>query len=764
MVAIVAGAGLGLLETTALAGAGSLGQVNGTSAVNLTTGNLVLQFSDETLAGSAGNLNHLRTYNALGNRNDGDADQWRWLGEKRILGNDGEAQISRITGDGHTATYTRVGNVYVSAEGGGADDTIRFDAENNQWVWTEGTSKVEERYDVTSGWIISSRDTSGHGFDYTFVNDLLTRVTDVISGQAIELIYGTQADGNANGKLLRVDTLLADSNQVSTLLRQVSYSYYDSGLLHEVRTDLDPRNTLETDVYVTTYSYKAGSSYVETITQSDGTTASYTYYDDGKLESVTDAAGTTSFTYNNLMTVVSNGENEVSLYSYNSDGYITQVVNGSGSPDATVMDYTYYPNSNNVHTVTNGDQVITYTYDGNSNLLSETDTLGNQITYTYSENLLQTETRYVEGEAQTIRYVYDGQLLRFVISAEGFVSESRYNALGQVTQSIQYSRQSYSVDGLNHSFVPDLSTLEAWVNGIADKSTIQLTEFGYDHLGHVIRQVSYSNVDSQGSGILDDQANVSEYVYNSYGELTQTIEGSNQSIVTDGLTLNFDASSAQQEQILWRPESNSSVTNFVFDTRDDQLVNTSSKFAGILKAYEFSGGRIELENLNGNHESLADLPGDPSRSSGSFEIWFKADDLNDHDVLYETGGSWDGLSITLNGTILGFDVKNRSDSVRITNDLADFGIDPTEDFVQVVGVVNDRGNVLLYANGQLLHTDTTGVINDWAGGDPSGLGAMAGGVPFAGADRFEGTNCRISLLRTRTIRCRCNEQLCSNGK
>ena len=90
MVAIVAGNGLGLFNASlnSLGGAigqGTLGQVGGQALVNTSTGNLILQFTDEQLSGLGGDLLHTRTYNTQGALNDADADGWRWDGERRVV-------------------------------------------------------------------------------------------------------------------------------------------------------------------------------------------------------------------------------------------------------------------------------------------------------------------------------------------------------------------------------------------------------------------------------------------------------------------------------------------------------------------------------------------------------------------------------------------------------------------------------------------------------------------------------------------------------
>ncbi|GHC99124.1 hypothetical protein GCM10007320_55430 [Pseudorhodoferax aquiterrae] len=84
MVAIVAGQGLGLLNTSGSL-LGSQGQIGvagqGGSgervSVNASTGNLVVQQQDEWLVGRGPDTAVLRTYNSLGGADADNGDQWR---------------------------------------------------------------------------------------------------------------------------------------------------------------------------------------------------------------------------------------------------------------------------------------------------------------------------------------------------------------------------------------------------------------------------------------------------------------------------------------------------------------------------------------------------------------------------------------------------------------------------------------------------------------------------------------------------------------
>ena len=113
--------------------------------------------------------------------------------------------------------------------------------------------------------------------------------------------------------------------------------------------------------------------------------------------------------------------------------------------------------------------------------------------------------------------MYDANArLRFVVSAEGRVIESRYGTAsigyGLLTQTLQYIGQVYDLTGLSPDAPLTEVQLAAWVTGLPDKTQVQLSEYSYDLRGNISQQTSYAAVSGTGTGILDAQASVTEYV------------------------------------------------------------------------------------------------------------------------------------------------------------------------------------------------------------------------------------------------------------
>src|SRR6266540_284013 len=136
----------------------------------------------------------------------------------------------------------------------------------------------------------------------------------------------------------------------------------------------------------------------------------------------------------------------------------------------------------------------------------------------------------------TNRYVYDANNhLRFTVSAEGLVTEYRYNASGRRIAAIGYTASRYTVSTLAPSATLSEANLTAWLP--ADRSASIRTDTAYDFRGQVASTITYKAVNAAGAGILDGTEAVTQYVYDQAGNLLKTIDprGTATTYVYDGL-------------------------------------------------------------------------------------------------------------------------------------------------------------------------------------------------------------------------------------
>ncbi|MCP4040836.1 MAG: hypothetical protein GY731_02615, partial [Gammaproteobacteria bacterium] len=217
--------------------------------------------------------------------------------------------------------------------------------------------------------------------------------------------------------------------------------------------------------------------------------------------------------------------------------------------------------------------------------------------------------------------------------------------------------------------------------------------------------------------------------------------------VDTSFTLNYDAATeVAPSDAMWEDETGQTGgkrgSNYDLTlTGETLLTSPTTSFSGITQSYNFQG------NLGGGSggsmDSLQDLAENPSNDDASFELWFRPDDLQDADVLFETGATGDGVSLIIvdddDGEFddLHFVVK---DSKRIVTLIADLsGIlggsgNVTNEFIQVVATYdkNKTGStdvVSLYINGSLVAQDAgQTALNDWAGSNDTGIGTVNGNI------------------------------------
>ncbi|MBK6006911.1 LysM peptidoglycan-binding domain-containing protein [Ramlibacter ginsenosidimutans] len=559
MVEIVSGlrAGLSLasgevLGFKDLVGGAQQGRNGQEVAVNIASGQLVVQDQDDLLVARGQDAPVLRTYNSNGSLIDHNADGWAsGIGMLVLSGvlNTAGSTIQRVDADGAAALYTFDAGraAYVSTEGGGAYDTIAYVATDEQYEWRDGASGTTQRYEGSGAMrLVSSKDQAGNAVAYAYgANGFLSAVTTA-SGESVYYDYS----GN---NLAQVRTVAAG---VTTT--RVHYGYDASNRLASVVVDLTPadNSTADGKVYQTTYTYDGSSKRIASITQADGTSVAFTYVDAGggnfKVATVRDALNqTTSFTYGMRFTTVTDPLGLVTRYDYDASAQITAIT-GPAVAGASAVRQFAYDATGNVLSVTDGEgKVATFQYDGNGNQVLQRDVAGDTITRSFdARNQLLSQTTYTVADpdgagpalpsgALTDRWVYEAgarNLLRFSVSAAGNVMEYRYDGFGQRVASITYAGALYPVQGL----APEAALTESTVAGWASQQDLTLTQrvdLAYDARGQLQARTSYARVASDGSGIADGSQSVQRYVYSAAGQLLQTVSATNGSttFTYDGL-------------------------------------------------------------------------------------------------------------------------------------------------------------------------------------------------------------------------------------
>ncbi|MEP9403196.1 hypothetical protein [Sphingomonas sp. VNH70] len=414
MVAIFTGAGTGfergsgaLLGSGGTMGGAAMGRSGEQVMLNAANGNLIVSQRDEFLVGRGPDAAILRTYNSRGDRTDDNGDNWRMGNQRRVHGltgtlNAAGSTVKRTAADGSVVTFTWDGgaNAYVSTEGTGAHDRLRYD---QMWRWTDGDSQTVESYGGPDQQISEIADSSGNRISFTYENGRLLRMqtADGVTGSRGTIEYRWNAGTNNIGST--VTTYIDPATGLSRSSTRTRYGYDSLNRLQTVEVDLSPDDdlTVDGDTYVTTYSYHGSSQYIASIAQSDGSLLSLTYDASGRVERMAQAvAGTservTTIAYENGATTVTDPAGQHTRFDYNADGSLRTLTAPPAVSGAAqqVTRFTYTMNGD-VDSVTDAaGRVTRHAYDLNGNNVMTLEPDGGVIVRTYNaDNQLLTEAR-----------------------------------------------------------------------------------------------------------------------------------------------------------------------------------------------------------------------------------------------------------------------------------------------------------------------------------------------------------------------------------
>jgi YD repeat-containing protein len=587
MVAIVAGNALGLslgssatLGEQGTKGMASTGRSGERLYVNAATGNLVLQAQDEWLAGRGLSAEALRTYNSQGKLDDDNGDNWSlgvYAQQMRLSGGPfgGEGTLMTRTGrDGAVARYgfDAASRRYITTAGDGAHDSIRLGSEN-RWIWTDGSTGREEHHDADSGRLVQVTERNGAFLNYDY--DAAGRLRKVSVNGREETRYIHE-----RGLLteLRTVTLVGGQTRTST---RVSYAYDDERRLSRVTVELTPEDGSDASTYWTDYRYHGSSHRLRSLTQKDGTGLWFEYDREHRVKTVTDALdNVTTLHYLGSRTEVVQPSGIKTWFDRDEQGQLKAVssVVGTRVVESRRFDYN---KAGDVIQVTDGEGRSThFSYDLNGNQTGQSDALGNKLSRRFDDrNQLLTETlTSTEGRTATTRQVYDAggrNRLRFVISAEGRVTEHLYDAAGQRTATLVYTGARYDLARLDLTAVPTERQMQDWARLQRSKRNVVRTGMAYDARGQLERVTLFNSVNAVGEGVLDGHQSITRTIHDQWGRLRQTIapSGSTSAFVYDSFGRMLSSTDARGVTTLTIHDDLRNETRMTFD---NGLVTTST--------------------------------------------------------------------------------------------------------------------------------------------------------------------------------------------
>ncbi|MFJ1268653.1 pesticin C-terminus-like muramidase [Legionella lytica] len=585
MTQTITGNGLGIYGSSigmgghATHGSASLGQGGESAYVNAANGNLILRHADGFLADIGFGFDLFQTYNSLGER----GGSWCFSVQSRIElhgeANHEGSYVIRIGEDGHRARFNwnATRQQYMPEEGGTTN--LRLSA--NGWVYKDGSAKTTYEYD-RNGQLMQISDQDNHHLKFNYVDGHLGSIVSTSERQKITWTF--------NRGLLTDITTTSDTQQV----HHIHYDYDERQRLHKVSRNLGDGKT-----YWITYDYVADSNRISMVKQSDGTSLSIDYDAQGRVQKLIDGEGRcTTYTYASGHTTLSNSLGESWTYFYDERERLIAVE----GPENYRMSYRY--EGNQLISITQGTQVWHYRYNDAGDCIYIQEPNGHITQRSFdAEHHLLLETSYpaFDGDQhpikpKTTRYTYDAQgHLRFIIAADGTVTEYRYNPQGQLTSSRRYLKAAYNLSSLAEDFYLSQEQMEKWSTQ-QNPQQISLVEYNYDWRGQLSEEIHYAHITAEGLGILDAQATRSHTVYDAAGRLREkSIPTANGWSTTYYL---YDDLGRLTQTV----DNQGHTQNISYDDAHQQIIQTDANGLQTIKIYDRSGLLIATHCLDIHHD------------------------------------------------------------------------------------------------------------------------------------------------------------------
>ncbi|WP_266157646.1 LysM peptidoglycan-binding domain-containing protein [Dyella silvatica] len=632
MVAVIAGNGLGLDNTSltqlgqASGGQGAIGQGRVNQYLNVANGNLVLQGQDQGLIFDGTPLNALRTYNSQGQLSGNQG--WLFGFGQTVNGLSGTVNtvgstIVRTGDDGSAVTYTYNATlgVYVSSGQSGAQDTLAWNAASSTWSWTESSTRQQEIYNAHGQLTALSNAATGASYNFSYSNGMLSQV---VAGDGDTLILGY----NTANQLVNLSIQEVPPGQSAAVTRQqVSYSYDSQGRLSVVTTTLGSDTNNGLGSYSTAYGYDGTSDRVASVSQSDGTTVSYTYGQSpqglyrvtGIITGSGAAAQAITLSYGNGTTTLTNALGQAWVYSYNAAGQLISIAAPAVNGANPTTQYSYDSSGNLLQQTDANGAMTNYGYDTNGNVLSVENPDGSTISYTYNaDDQVLSRTTYTvpaqgrQGQSgyvapsgtQTTYYIYDtSDRLNYLIDATGAVTEHDYTATAAgiyvLATTRQYMGATYGLTGLSPSTPPTLANMQAWVASNSVQSTLSQmsrVDYTYDLRGQWVTKTQWDTVDANGNGVSDAATAITTATHDAQGRLLQTATERGATRTTLDITsYTYDGLG----RILSTKDAIGNVTSYIYIDSSNTLTITRANGSTLTQVRNSAGLLISTEQSSG---------------------------------------------------------------------------------------------------------------------------------------------------------------------
>ncbi len=488
------------------------------------------------------------------------------------------------------------GDTVSVADGAGNATSYTYDGDSRLLTSTDALGATSSNQYDADGNLIRSTDAAGQVVTYTYdaSGRVLSKTVDP-TGQALTTSYAY--DGA--GRLLS----MTDPMGVAT-----TYSYYDAD--GNVLSEMQDAGTGEINL-TTTYTYD-GAGNVLTKTLGSGATTSttqYVYDALGQLvQSIVDPAGlklTTSYAYdangNPVASTDPNGNTTYTIYDQANEAVYTITPAGAQGAGEGVLTQHWYD--------ADGRLVATRTYDSLVAIGSLSNLAGGSVAGNLAAGAsLATGAATANDPISYNLYDADGRL-RYSIDALGEVIETRYNALGQVAETLAYATPitlTAALDGALRAGTAQASDMQQALSNAGDSdATARVNYAYYDADGRQVYSITPKLVNGTLAAVVSqtqydaDGRVIARSVYGvplalsavggsaTTASIAQAVAQANTPATTQTTQIIYNAAGEQVAQV--DPNGNPS---FTFYDKDGRVVVTVSTSGAVVKYTRDALGRV----------------------------------------------------------------------------------------------------------------------------------------------------------------------------
>ncbi|OMC79200.1 DNRLRE domain-containing protein [Viridibacillus sp. FSL H8-0123] len=623
---------------------------NADASVNVTTGNMALQFNDESLftRGTLG-FDFIRTYNSRSQKESPLGKGWTFTGNEYLQVDDNK-DVEYFDEDGtlHLFKYDTATKMYISPKGKYLTltqkeaDTFEIKDTGDFVENYTKSSKDDNRYQISS-----YTDGNNNKIEFSYTNNRLTKIAEVY--REGNIIRNTiNIDYNAGNRI----------EKVSYSNHWTEYGYDENGYLKTTITK--SKDSKENEMIEESFHYDNGQ---------------LTLYKDGK-------SNLTKFSYEDQVYMLFDQQDpteEISVsttYQYDTDNNKSIVTDTAGNETVYSREDTYA-----VTEIKNSDDTkSTMEYDDQYNIIGSTDTDGNSTSAAYDSNGNLTQQTSSNGTS-SYEYNSNNQLKHSVDSA-GVETTKTYKGVNLETSKVgdeltgflydDYGRTvktTYANGTFEETAYSDADDSETTTDAKGNVVTTQYNEFGQKKkvTDGEDRSTSYEYDPlyvSRVSSVTDGKGNKTAYEYDGNGNLNK---------LTDALMHEKKYrynDNDQVEKVIFPGLSN--LPGMIFDYKYNSNGNLAieTKPSGISTQYEYNEvNDVDKVTVKKSPTGPTLLYWDQEYENGLLKSIKFFNEQNNTDIVnkkfeYDENGKLTNYSVGSFASIYGYDNKDRINNVK----------------------------------------------------------------------------------------------------